>query len=291
MQADSPQIVQSFLFHANVVAPWAARRAGVPHVVTGIRVAERRKRWHLRLARWADGWVDRHVCVSESVRAFSAGAGGLPNDKLLVIPNGVDLKRFATARSAPPSDLGIPSGRRLLAFVGRLDRQKGLDWLLRLLPRMLDGLPDYDLLVVGAGPRRVALAELAAQVGLVDRVRFVGYRGDIPKILAASELLLLPSRWEGMPNVVLEAMAAGKPVVATEVEGVVEALGPAGSRQIVRPDHGEAFAAKVRVILQDAALAAELGQANRARVEEHFSITAMVESYERLYESLASGRA
>jgi glycosyltransferase involved in cell wall biosynthesis len=291
MKSDSPQIVQSFLFHANVLAPLAARRASVPHVLSGIRVAERRSGWHLRLSRWADRWVDRQVCVSESVRAFSATTGGLPSEKLVVIPNGVALEPFAANAPARLSDLGIAPGRRLITFIGRLDEQKGLDWLLRLLPHVFEGMPDCDLLVVGVGPQRAALAALSGQLGLADRVHFVGFRQDVPRILAASELLVLPSRWEGMPNVVLEAMAASKPVVATEVEGVAEALGPAGAQQIVRRDHGEAFAAKVRAILQNPALAGELGQANRARAEQSFGIDAMVETYQRLYLSLNSAGA
>ncbi len=288
MKADAPRILQCFLFHANVLGPWAARRAGVPHVVTGIRVAERRAGWHLRLARWTDKSVERHVCVSQAVLEFSSATGGLDSQKLLVIPNGVDLERFASGDAARPNDLGIGPGRRLIAFVGRLEEQKGLDWLLRLLPQVLEGLPQHDLAVVGSGPQRAALSRLTQQQGLADRVHFVGFRSDVPAILAASEVLALPSRWEGMPNVVLEAMAAGRPVVATGAEGVIEALGPGSAQQVVRLDHGEAFVAKLRAILQNRELAARLGQANRQRVEQLFGIEAMVAAYERLYLDLAS---
>ena len=101
--ADAPRIVQTFLFHANLLGTLAARCAGVAHVVTGIRVAERRARGHLTLARWTDRWVERHVCVSESVRDFCRQAG-LTESKLAVIPNGVDVERFAARarfRSSP----------------------------------------------------------------------------------------------------------------------------------------------------------------------------------------------
>ena len=290
MAADGPRILQCFLFHANVLGPWAARRAGVPHVLTGIRVAERRAGWHLRMARWADRWVERHVCVSHGVREFSRTTGGLAAEKLTVIPNGVDLARFAAAAAGLPDDLGIGPERRLIASVGRLDEQKGLAWLLPLLPEALAGLPMHDLLVVGSGPQRAALARSVRQLGLRERVHFVGFRSDVPAILAASEVLVLPSRWEGMPNVVLEAMAAGKPVVATDVEGVGEVLGPGGAQQVVRLDHAAAFVAKLRAILQNPSLAAELGSANRLRVEQMFSVKAMVAAYERLYLELADAR-
>jgi starch synthase (maltosyl-transferring) len=289
LRQDAPQIVQSFLFHANVVAPWAAQRAGVPHVLTGIRVAEGGNRWHLRVARWADSWVQRHVCVSQSVREFSAAEGGLPADKLVVIPNGVDLNRFS-ADGAGPLDLNIPAGRRLITCVGRLEAQKNLPWLCELLPPIFEAHPEHDLLLVGEGPLRATLQQLAGRLGIADRVYLAGYREDVPAILAASDVLVLPSRWEGMPNVVLEAMAAAKPVVATDVEGVSELLGPGAAQQVVRAGHSEAFAAKLRLILGDKAFAAALGTSNRQRAEQSFTIDAMVQAYERLYASLDEAR-
>jgi glycosyltransferase involved in cell wall biosynthesis len=290
-ETDRPEIVQSFLFHANFAASLAARRAGVPHVVTGIRVAERGRPWHLKLARWADTGVDRHVCVSESVREFSRREGGLPAEKLLVIPNGVDAERFAAAAACPLTALGLPLGRRAIVCVGRLQEQKGLPWLFELLPGIFPQLPDHDLVLVGDGPDRGNLERLAAKLGLSERVHFVGYRPNVAEILAASDLLVLPSRWEGMPNVVLEAMAAGKPVVATDVEGVSEALGPASAQQVVRAGHGEAFAAKVRGLLKQPQLAQELGRVNQARVRQHFTWQATVAAYEALYRSLVAPAA
>ena len=112
IKQDSPQVVQCMLFHANVLGAWAAHRAGVRHIVTGIRVAERRHDWHLRLARWADRWVERHVCVSQSVRDFSESVGLLPAGKLVVIPNGVDLKRFDGTSPCKLESLGLVPGRR-----------------------------------------------------------------------------------------------------------------------------------------------------------------------------------
>ncbi len=230
MRRDTPHIVQNFLFHANVLGAWAAHRAGMAHVLTGIRVAERANRWHLRLARWADPWVERHVCVSQSVRDFSIAAGGLSAHKLVVIPNGVDMTRFSPDGTGP-LDLPVPSGRRLIAYVGRLDEQKNLPWLLELLPPIFAAHARCDLLLVGAGPQRARLQQQAARLGISDRVHFAGFRADVPAILAASDVLVLPSRWEGMPNVVLEAMAAARPVVATDVEGVSELLGPGAANK------------------------------------------------------------
>lgn len=288
MVADAPRIVQTFLFHANVMGAWAARRAGVPHVVTGIRVAERHAMWHLRVARWADRFVDRHVCVSESVRAFSISQGGLAAEKLTVIPNAVDLQRFSGVEPADRKSLGVSAEARVIACIGRLDRQKGIEWLLEALRDVSPRVPRAELLLVGNGPEQESLQRLAARYCPVP-VHFLGFRVDVPQILAASDLVVLPSRWEGMPNVVLEAMASGRAVVATDVEGVREGLGPNAPQQLAAVDDPRGFAERIVVLLNDAELRNRLEKANLQRAREDFSFSAAVGAYERLYSELLSG--
>ena len=121
----------------------------------------------------------------------------------------------------------------MVTFVGRLEKQKGVNWLIESAPLWLAELPDCHLLLVGDGPMRATLESAAAASGLGERIHFAGWRADVPEILAASDLLVLPSAWEGMPNVVLEAMASRRPVVATDVEGVRELLGPGADLQTV----------------------------------------------------------
>ena len=231
-----------------------------------------------------DPLVDRHVCVSQGVAQFSADRGGLPREKLVVIPNGVDLARFA------PAEKRRNRSSSIVTYVGRLDRQKGLSWLLDTAAVWLPELPDCDLLLVGEGPERGILEAKCRRLGLSDRVHFAGWRADIPQILAASRLLVLPSLWEGMPNVVLEAMAAGLPVVATDVEGVRELLGPTADGQVVPLGDGQAFTDRVIRLVRDTRSAAEIGTANRRRAAESFTLDAMVEAYQSLWRSLlASG--
>ena len=286
LRAQRPEIVQGFLFHANIVGTLAARRAGVRHIVTGIRVAERESGWHLRLARWTARSVERHVCVSESVRDFSRDQAGLPAAKLCVIPNGVDVQRFSSASPAPLESLGVSPGRRIFLAIGRLERQKGFEWLVKFLPGVFERAGEHDLVIVGDGPLRASLANLAVRLRIADRVHLVGYRQDVPGILAASDLLALPSEWEGMPNVVLEAMAASKPVVATDVEGVRELLGPDASDQVVTPRRADVFAAKLVEILENPGFSAHLGAANHERAKRLFSLDAMAGSYAELYRAL-----
>ena len=287
LRRQRPQIVQSFLFHANFFAAIAGRIAGVSRVIAGIRVAEPRK-WHLQLARWTDRWITKYVCVSQAVASFSHTTGGLPLEKLELIPNGIDFHRFASASAVDLRTLGVAPGRRLITFVGRLDSQKGLAWFLPLAPRIFAQFQDHDLLIVGDGPLRQRLEQIVAELNIRPRVHFVGWRPDIPGILAASDVLILPSQWEGMPNVVLEAMAAAKPVIACNVEGVSELLGGLAREQSVPPGDSDAFFNQLALVLNDPARTAEIGEKNRQRAQTEFDLQDMVVKYDRLYTSAAN---
>lgn len=284
-------VLQTFLFHANVLGPVAAKLAGVPHVVSGIRVAEQSRKWRWHLEAATSRLVDRHVCVSRAVANFAQDTIGLPQQKLLVIPNGVDHHRFTSVPAADLRAMGIAKGRRVIVSVGRLDRQKGTDRLLEVAPRLLKQLPQHDLLLVGNGPEYRRIESAAKRKDIPHRVHLVGWQDDVPGILAASELLLLPSRWEGMPNVVLEAMASGLPVVAMEVEGIDDLLGDASRDQVVPQGDTDAFTERVISLLHTPEKMALLGTRNRARVVEQFRWQRSVEQYAALYESLHSSPA
>lgn len=288
LQDHPTDILQTFLFHSNVIGPVAARLAGVPHVVTGLRVAERERRWRLKVEATAARLAKAHVCVSQTVADFAQLEIGLSPEKLTVIPNGVDAIRFESVVPIDLAHLGIASSRRLLVCVGRLDRQKGIDRLMDIGPQLFEQLPEHDLLLVGDGPERQSIESAARKKGLADRVHFVGWQQNVPSILAASEVLLLPSRWEGMPNGVLEAMATGLPVVAMEVEGVNELLGDAGREQVVPQGDNRSMLERVVALMRDPSETRRLGNQNRARAVEKFGWHAVVDRYSQLYESLAN---
>lgn len=279
------EVVQAFLFHANVLAARAAMQASVPHVCTGIRVADPR-RTRTSLERWATSRAERFVCVSQSVADFCRRRG-FAAEKLTVIHNGIDVDRWKNATPADLRRFGVPAGRRAIVFVGRLDKQKGLAEFFGVLRDLFDHAPDHDLLLVGDGPEAEGLKRLAQSTGMTDRVHFAGWQGDVPAIVAASDLLVLPSRWEGLPNAVLEAMAAGKPVVATRTEGVGELLGALSEAQCIELSVLEQLPARLAEILSNPQLASDLGRENQARCEREFSLQAMTSRYESLFDSLA----
>ena len=286
LRRTSPQLVQTSLYHANLIGRVAARLAGVRTVVSGIRVAERRSRFRLVMDRWTDRFVTRHVCVSDAVATFSKTRGGLPLEKLTVIPNGVDAEHFRSAQAADLSGVGVPAGALTVLFVGRLEYQKGPDLLLRVAELLSRKLKHAHFVLVGAGAMESSLRDAAAVAGLDQHVHFVGRVPDVAGLMKAADCLVLPSRWEGMPNVVLEAMASGLPVAAAAVEGVSELLGQSERGLVVDVENPQALALAVERIAEDASFRAAATKSAQRLVSKQFTWDAVRDSYVRLYREL-----
>jgi starch synthase (maltosyl-transferring) len=279
-----PVLVQSFLFHANIAARLAAPMVQGSCVLGGLRVAERGKRWHSWLDRATIGMACGSVCVSEGVLTFARDVARLPADRLTIIPNGVDPTPIDRAEPVDRATIGVQPDSHLALFVGRLDRQKGVSVLLNAAAIVARARPDWHLAIVGEGPEGAGLRKRTDEdILLQNHVHWLGRRDDVPGLLKGVDVVVLPSLWEGMPNVVLEAMAARRAVVATAVEGTTELVGPGRTGWLVAPGDSEGLAAA----LLDAAGApdrlAAFGAAGRARVEAHYSPRGVVESYERLW--------
>lgn len=290
------RLLQTFLVHANVLGRLAGRWARVPKIISGVRVADRRTQMIHRLDRWTAGWSDLHICVSSGVRDFTADALRLPDDKFTVIPNGV----VPPAPEEPAVDLcqrlGIISKGRIatLLFVGRLDLQKGLEDLLSALAELnADQTLSKRLRVVcvGTGPSEAKLKQQTQSMGLQQVVHWAGWQADAVSWMRAADGLVLPSRWEGMPNVVLEAMAVGCPVIATAVEGTREVLEEGKTGWLVPPGRPEMLASAIQRFLDAPDLRREFGQNGREVVRTKFTIDRMVAAYEACYlELLGQGR-
>ena len=257
LKAFRPAVLQTFLFHANILGRLAGWLAGVPVILSGLRVAERAKRWHLWLDRWTNRLVTQNVCVSEGVRQFAVTEGGLAEHKLRVIPNGVDVERFANAKPLDLAMFGIPAGAWTLVTVGRLTSQKGHEDLIAALIPLMVEFPRIHLLIVGEGPDREDLTGLVESFDMSEHVHLPGWQADIPGILRSCQAFVLPSRWEGMPNALLEAMAAGLPCIATDVEGVRELLGSEEAGNLVAPGDVKALSLAVKRVYEQTTQTAE----------------------------------
>ena len=284
-----PQLLQTFLFHANIVGRIAAKLAGVPHVVSGIRVAERRSKWPLRIDRWTDFLVDRHVCVSQSVADYSVLDGGLKSKKVMAINNGVDGTVIANSSPADLTRFGVPSDATVALFVGRLDPQKAPDVLLKSMQQVVRRHPQTHLLLVGDGVLAEPMRQLVTSLSLNENVHFAGRQSNVAGLMKAADLFVLPSLWEGLPNVVLEAMAAGLPVVATAVDGTCEVVTHEQNGLLVPPGVVDELTTTICRVFDDPNAAEQMANAAQVYVTEHFTWERCIASYSRLYRELLNG--
>ena len=268
-------VVHTADLYANIFGLPAAAMAGVP-----VRIGNRREitigksAGQLALQRAAYGCA--HVVVANSQAAAARLARErVPMPRVRVVPNGIALDAYAPRRSDGPI--------RRIVTVANLRPEKGHDALIAAMPAVLRRRPELEFVFAGDGPCRGRLEALARTTGVADRVRFVGHAEDVAGLLASSDLFVLPSRSEAFPNSVLEAMAAGLPVVATRVGGITELVEHQRTGVLVPPDDERALSFALLDLVQWPAHAARLGEAARSTVASRYSYDQMVSAFERIY--------
>jgi glycosyltransferase involved in cell wall biosynthesis len=231
--------------------------------------------------------VDRYIAVSREVARRLRQTYQIPGRKIQVIHNAVSVASFTRPDHAALrlQWLGT-TNRPVILTPARLDKQKGHSYLLEAATQV----PDALFVLAGDGAERRALETQTRALGLEQRVIFLGYRQDIPDLLASCDLFVLPSLFEGLPLSVLEAMAAGKPVIASAIGGTDEAVVHGETGLLVPPGDSTALAAAVRTLLADPALAQRLAAAGKARVQQEFSAETMVQRVTQVYDELLARR-
>ena len=270
-------IVQTCDFYSNVFGLPGAFLGGVP-----VRLGSRRElnpdktAARIRLQRFAYAFATRLIANSPASAEFLVNEG-IARSKVSIIPNGLD----ATAFTAPP-----PKDRvTRVVTVANLRPEKGHETLIAAAALLARDCPDLRYLIVGDGARRAELEALVRTKGVDRIVEFAGHREDVPALLAASDLFVLPSRSEAFPNGAIEAMAAGLPVIASAVGGLLDLIQSSRTGLLVPADDAEALAAALRRLHQDPERAASIGAAARREVLSRYSFDRMVAAFEHLYES------
>jgi len=291
-----PTVVHSRNWAAFDAIP-AAGLARVPVVVHGEHGRESadphgRNRRRNRLRRILSPLVTRFVAVSRDLERWLVEDVRLPARKVLTIHNGVQLDRFAR-NSLPEARraLGLPAEALIIGTVGRLDPVKDQAGLVRSFAALLPTHPDAFLVLAGDGPCRPDLSRLIGELGVERRVRLLGDRPDVPLVLSAMDLFVLPSIAEGMSNTVLEAMATGLPVIATRVGGNPELVEDGVTGRLVAPQEPRGLTEAIAGYLEDSHLRAVHGKASRQRATEHFGLERMCLAYTDLYSRLLPGGA
>jgi glycosyltransferase involved in cell wall biosynthesis len=274
-------------FTAAVLGTVSARILEIPSMMTLHGSTYYTERWHRRsLLGWAARMSDGVVAVSEAVGERLTRELSLGQEAVEVIPNGTSMVRGDRERGRRA--LGVTAGEFVILSVGRVVRIKGFDVLTRAAPLIDPAGQSVRFLVAGEGGEREALERMnLAACG--PRVEFLGMRNDVPDLLAGADLFVMPSLSEGLPMALIEAMAAGLPVVATRVGGIPEVVEDGHSGHLVAPEDPGALADGISLLMGDSRLRARLAQAGMLRAKEHFSSGRMTADYERLLTG-AAGR-
>jgi glycosyltransferase involved in cell wall biosynthesis len=288
-------LIHSHLFWANLCARGAAPWGRVRGVINSHHGTDAWLSWpHRLLDRGTQRLASRHVTCSEAVRRFALDRLKYPARKVITIPNGIPVERFAerACRDRVRRELLLSPQQKVIGSVGRLDKVKGYAVLLEALAEIAGSHPDTLCLVCGDGPARPELEREARRRGLESRVRFLGWRRDVPSLLQAMDLYVQPSLLEGFGLSVLEAMAAGLPVVATRTGGLPEVVGEGQTGDLVPAGDARRLGESLARLLSDPQRRSAYGAEGEARARREFPLQRMVRAWGDLYRELLreSGR-
>lgn len=276
------ELVHSHEFTMGVYGRVASWMAGRPHVITmhgGTGFAGRARR--RRALGWALRRSEARVAVSDTTADFLAEACGLERETIDIIPNGVDVP--AGDRARVRSELGLPDDELLVLAVGNLYPVKGHRTLVGAVARLTDLPLRWSVAIAGRGDEEAGLRDLIASRGLGDRVRLLGLRTDVPDLLAAADVFVMPSLSEGLPLALLEAMSAGVPVVASAVGGIPTVIREGETGMLVPPSDADALAGALGRVLTDRALRTRIASAAGAEIPRRFGVEPMVDAYLAVY--------
>lgn len=285
-----PDVLHTWLFAANAYGRLAAGIRERPKVIISERCVDSWKQgWQLKLDRKLIPRTHRLIANSESVAEFYR-AQGFPSERMVVIPNGVEVSDVQISqddKNALLKEWDIPLGSKIVGYVGRLAPQKrghDLIWSMQLLRQLVRGV---YFVIVGDGPDRVELVKLAQHMGCDHLVRFLGHQGDASRLMRAFDVLWLASEFEGQSNSVMEAMANGIPVVASNIPANRELVVDGETGFLVSVGDCPAMSQFTDRILADPDLAHRLGESGRERMRTKFDLKTMIESHRRLYHEAA----
>jgi len=297
IKRERPAIVHTHMAKAGTTARLAARLAGVPIVVHTYHghvfhsyFGPRKTALFLSIERFLGRLTDRIVAVGETQRRELIGYGVAPASKIVSIPLGLDIEPMLRAeqyRGRLREELGLNGVHRLVGIVARLVPVKAHDVFLEAAVEVRQAIPQTRFLIVGDGERRADLERRSRELGLADAAHFLGWRRDMRSVYADLDVVVLSSLNEGSPVAIIEAMAAGRPVVATRVGGVSEVVEHGRSGLLVPPRDSASLAAAIRSVLQSESLADALGGSARASVYPRYAAARLIGDVERMYLDLA----
>ncbi|MDR6567619.1 Glycosyltransferase involved in cell wall bisynthesis [Chitinophaga ginsengisegetis] len=292
MQDQRIDIVHVHGTRANTNVLWAARRLGLPVVYTihgwsfhdGLHPLAKRLR--IAAEKFITGKTQVNICVSESNR--QTGIKAFKDFTGIVVRNGVNLQKFNPDQQYPDlrAEYGIPENKLLICFIARMTYQKDPVCMVKGFAAALQQAPDLHLLMIGDGELMAAAVNAAAEAGVEKQVTFAGFRQDVPAVLHAGDIYCLPSLWEGFPIGVLEAMAMGKAVIASDVDGTKEAVKDGENGLLVPSGNPAALGAAIVRVAKDHTLRTTLQNNAKAAIAANFNVAGMTEKIAAVYQQL-----
>ncbi len=290
LRAGKFSIVETFTHHANILGLPLAWLAGVPgRIASHHGTVDDFPGWleHIHRMIINYGVATHMVAVSEQVRQQAIKQERIHPDCITVITNGINIPSETgisqEVRDSCRQSINVKQEEFLFLTVGRLRKQKGHIYLLNALPEVLDSFPNTVFAFAGEGNLHEELVTRAKELNMMDAVRFLGIRSDIPALLQVADGFVLPSLWEGLPVALLEAMAAGLPVVGTRVEGVEDVITDSYNGLLVPPADSKALSEAIIRLLSNRELRSRLGNAGEILVKENYTIDKMCEQYAMLF--------
>lgn len=290
MRKHGTQVVRTHKYRANLYGRVAALIAGVPVRIASFHGNYRKDlRLERRIVnRLLSRATDRFVAVSGSISDDIVRYDAVEPSRVIVIRNGVDTERFRPLERRPDlrREFALQENAVVVGTIGRFVSAKGFEYLIEAVAQLAPSVPGIVLVIVGEGSLREKFEERAAALGIAERLVFPGMRRDIPEVLNAFDVFVMPSVAEGLPNALLEAMSCSRPIVATAVGGIPEVLGDRRNGLLVAPKDAAALAAAIAEMLRDSAFSERCGQTARQDILDRHSIRATARTWEALYRKL-----
>ena len=288
--ADKPDILHCHLIPSNIIAKPLGALLGVPVIINHDHTNDPHRidnKILLALDKSTNCFAHHIIAVAAACRDFLTTHESIPPEKISLVPNAIDLRRFSpgeVSRDEARARLGLPAGSRIVAGVGRLNPQKNFALFLDIAAQLAPRFPDLHFLLAGDGPEEQMLREKASALGIASRVTFSGYVADTRLVYLAADVLLMPSRYEGLPMTLLEAMAMGLPVVASKLDGIAEVIGDGAEGFLVPSDDAALFVERTAALLADSELSSRISKNARAKIEASFSVERMTSAVEDIYD-------
>jgi glycosyltransferase involved in cell wall biosynthesis len=280
-----PDILHTYLLHGNILGRIVGRLTGVPTIIGSERTIGQARRW-ARLATKLTNPLTDAVEVNSNIGGKAIEEGlGVPHNKIEVVRSGLDVDayRITKNRELIRSEIGVKEDQHLIVYAGRFRSVKGVEYGIRAFATALSEESSIHLALAGEGDQLHDLQLLVHELGIDDHITFLGVRNDMPELLSAADSVLMPSLTEGFPRTAIEAMAAGKPVIATRVGGTPEAIDDGINGILVPSKDISAMSSAIVRLSKDQALQKNLGEAGRQRAESHYSVETYVTRLKDLY--------